>query len=162
MLERRLTSRFALLTFVFALALTVVPLPVSVAPFRPEWVPLILIFWSLMAPERFSLLTAFWMGLLLDTLSGALLGQHALALVVVIFFTVRFHLRIRVFPIWQFGMTIVLLLVLYEFVLFWVDGVAGRSVPLIERWAPLLASALVWPLILGYLDKFRRDAQVRV
>jgi len=162
MLERRLTSRFALLTFVFALALTVMPLPVSIAPFRPEWVPLILIFWSLMAPERFSLLTAFWMGLLLDTLSGALLGQHALALVVVIFFTVRFHLRIRVFPIWQFGMTIVLLLGLYEFVLFWVDGVAGRSVPLIERWGPLLASALVWPLILGYLDQFRRDAQVRV
>ena len=162
MAEGRLTSRFALLTFVFALALTVMPLPVSIAPFRPEWVPLILIFWSLMAPERFSLLTAFWMGLLLDTLSGALLGQHALALVVVIFFTVRFHLRIRVFPIWQFGMTIVLLLVLYEFVLFWVDGVAGRSVPLIERWGPLLASALVWPLILGYLDQFRRDAQVRV
>ena len=162
MVERRLTSRFALLTFVFALALTVMPLPVSIAPFRPEWVPLILIFWSLMAPERFSLLTAFWMGLLLDTLSGALLGQHALALVVVIFFTVRFHLRIRVFPIWQFAMTIVLLLVLYEFVLFWVDGVAGRSVPLIERWGPLLASALVWPLILGYLDQFRRDAQVRV
>jgi len=162
MLERRLTSRFALLTFVVALALTVVPLPASIAPFRPEWVPLILIFWSLMAPERFSLLTAFWMGLLLDTLSGALLGQHALALVVVTFFTVRFHLRIRVFPIWQFGMTIVLLLVLYEFVLFWVDGVAGRSVPLIERWGPLLASALVWPLILGYLDQYRRDAQVRV
>ena len=67
-----------------ALALTALPLPSVVAPYRPEWVPLILIFWSLLAPERFSLLTAFWMGLLLDTLSGALLGQHALALVVVV------------------------------------------------------------------------------
>ena len=162
MLEHRLTFRFALLTFVFALALTIMPLPTSIAPFRPEWVPLILIFWSLMSPERFSLLTAFWMGLFLDTLSGALLGQHALALVVVVFFTVRFHLRIRVFPIWQFGTTIVMLLVLYEFVLFWIDGVAGRTVPLAERWGPLIGSALVWPLILGYLDQFRRDAQVRV
>jgi rod shape-determining protein MreD len=160
MARSRLTSRLAFTTFVLALALTIVPLPASVAAFRPEWVPLILIFWSLMAPERFGLLTAFWMGLLLDTLSGALLGQHALALVV--YLTLRFHLRIRVFPVWQFGTTIVLLLTLYEFVLFWVDGVAGRSVPIVERWAPLLASALVWPIILSYLDQFRRDAQVRV
>jgi rod shape-determining protein MreD len=125
-------------------------------------VPLILIFWSLLAPQRFSLLTAFWMGLMLDTLSGALLGQHALALVVVVYLTIRFHLRIRVFPVWQLSVTIVLLLALYEFVLFWVDGVAGRTVPLIERWAPLAASAVVWPLILIYLDHYRRDAQVRV
>jgi rod shape-determining protein MreD len=154
--------RFPVLTLVFALALTAVPLPSPIAPYRPEWVPLILIFWSLLAPQRFSLLTAFWMGLMLDTLSGALLGQHALALVVVVYLTIRFHLRIRVFPVWQLSVTIVLLLALYEFVLFWVDGVAGRTVPLIERWAPLAASAVVWPLILIYLDHYRRDAQVRV
>jgi rod shape-determining protein MreD len=154
--------KFPALTLLLALLLTAFPLPAPVAPYRPEWVPLILIFWSLLAPERFGLLTAFWVGLLLDTLSGALLGQHALALVLVVYLTIRFHLRIRVFPVWQLSMTIVLVLALYEFVLFWVDGVAGRSVPIIERWAPLLASAVVWPLILGYLDHYRRDAQVRV
>jgi rod shape-determining protein MreD len=159
---RRVGWQLPALTLVMALALTAVPLPASVATFRPEWVPLILIFWSLLAPERYSLLTAFWMGLLLDTLSGALLGQHALALVVVVYLTIRFHLRIRVFPVWQLSMTVVLLLLIYEFVLFWVDGVAGRTVPLQERWAPLLTSALVWPLIIGYLDHYRHDAQVRV
>ncbi len=159
---RQMGWGFPLLTLLMALGLTALPLPSVVAPYRPEWVPLILIFWSLLAPERFSLLTAFWMGLLLDTLSGALLGQHALALVVVVYLTIRFHLRIRVFPVWQLSMTVVLLLALYEFVLFWVDGVVGRTVPLVERWAPLLASAVVWPLILGYLEHYRRDAQVRV
>lgn len=159
---RTIGWRFPILTLVLALALTAVPLPAAIAAYRPEWVPLILIFWSLLAPRRFSLLTAFWMGLMLDTLSGALLGQHALALVVVVYLTIRFHLRIRVFPVWQLSVTVVLLLSLYEFVLFWVDGVAGRTVPLAERWAPLLASAVVWPLILAYLDHYRRDAQVRV
>jgi len=162
MAKRAISWKFPALTLLLALLLTALPLPEIVAPYRPEWVPLILIFWSLLAPERFGLLTAFWAGLLLDTLSGALLGQHALALVLVVYLTIRFHLRIRVFPVWQLSMTIVLLLGLYEFVLFWVDGVAGRSVPMIERWAPLLASAVVWPLILGYLDRYRRDAQVRV
>ncbi|HSG63889.1 MAG TPA: rod shape-determining protein MreD [Gammaproteobacteria bacterium] len=162
MAARRTGWQFPALTLVLALALTVVPLPAPIAPYRPEWVPLILIFWSLLAPHRFGLLTAFWMGLMLDSLSGALLGQHALALVVVVYLTIRFHLRIRVFPVWQLSVTIVLLLALYEFVLFWVDGVAGRTVPLIERWAPLVASAVVWPFILGYLDHYRHDAQVRV
>ena len=46
MIERRLTWQFAVFTFVLALALTVMPLPASVAPYRPEWVPLILIFYS--------------------------------------------------------------------------------------------------------------------
>ena len=162
MADTHMGWRLPILTLVAALALTALPLPAVVAPFRPEWVPLILIFWSLLAPERFSLLTAFWMGLLLDTLSGSLLGQHALALVVVVYLTIRFHLRIRVFPVWQLSVTVVLLLAIYEFVLFWVDGVAGRTVPLIERWAPLVSSAMIWPLILAYLDRYRTEAQVRV
>ena len=151
-----------LISFVAALVLAIVPLPAALAAYRPDWVPLVLIFWGLMAPERIGLLTAFAMGLALDTLSGALLGQHALAMVTVVYLSVRFHLLIRVFPVWQLSMTVFLLLVIYEFMLFWIDGVAGRSVPIIERWAPVVSGALVWPLVLGYLASVRHDAQVRI
>ena len=151
-----------LISLVVALALAIVPLPTAVASYRPDWVPLVLIFWALMAPERVGLFTAFAMGLALDTLSGALLGQHALAMVTVVYLSVRFHLRIRVFPVWQLSMTVFLLLAIYEFVLFWVDGIAGRSVPVIERWAPVVSGALVWPLVLGYLASVRHDTQTRV
>ena len=151
-----------LISFVAALVLAIVPLPAALAAYRPDWVPLVLIFWGLMAPERIGLLTAFAMGLALDTLSGALLGQHALAMVTVVYLSVRFHLLIRVFPVWQLSMTVFLLLVIYEFMLFWIDGVAGRSVPIIERWAPVVSGALVWPLVLGYLASVRHDAQTRI
>ena len=151
-----------LISFVAALVLAIVPLPAALAAYRPDWVPLVLIFWGLMAPERIGLLTAFAMGLALDTLSGALLGQHALAMVTVVYLSVRFHLLIRVFPVWQLSMTVFLLLVIYEFMLFWIDGVAGRSVPIIERWAPVVSGALVWPLVLGYLASVRHDAQMRI
>jgi len=151
-----------LISLVSALALAIVPLPVAIAAYRPDWVPIVLIFWSLMAPERVGLLTAFAMGLALDTLSGALLGQHALAMVTVVYLSVRFHLQIRVFPVWQLSMSVILLLALYEFILFWVDGIAGRSVPVIERWAPVVSGALVWPLVLSYLASVRRDTQSRI
>ena len=150
------------ISFAAALMLAIVPLPAALTAFRPDWVPLVLIFWGLMAPERIGLLTAFAMGLVVDTLSGALLGQHALAMVTVVYLSVRFHLLIRVFPVWQLSVTVFLLLAIYEFILFWIDGVAGRSVPIIERWAPVVSGALVWPLVLGYLASVRHDAQVRI
>ena len=80
-----------------------------------------------MAPRQFSLLTAFWMGIAVDTLTGALLGQNALALLVVVYLAEKFHLRLRVFPVSQLAVTVLLLLGLYEFILFWIDGMAGRT-----------------------------------
>ena len=162
MSKPRRQRQLLFISLISALALAIVPLPAAVAAYRPDWVPIVLVFWSLMAPERVGLLTAFLMGLALDTLSGTLLGQHALAMVTVVYLSVRFHLRIRVFPIWQLSVTVILLLTIYEFMLFWIDGVVGRSVPVIERWAPIVSGALVWPLILSYLNSVRDDTQTRV
>ena len=145
------------LSLVLTLALAVVPLPQLVAPLRPDWVAVVLLFWSLTAPRRFSLLTAFWMGVVLDTLSGSLFGQHSLALLVIVYLAERFHLRIRVFPVSQLAFTVFALLSLYEFVLFWIDGVAGRTVPLIERWAPPITGTLVWLALLVFFDTGRRE-----
>ena len=144
------------------LALAVVPLPGIIEPFRPDWVAVVLLYWSLMAPRRFSLLTAFWMGLALDTLTGALLGQHALALLVIVYIAERFHLRLRVFPVSQIALTVLILLGLYEFILFWIDGVANRTVPLIERWAPPLTGTLAWLALLALLDSRRGEARARL
>ena len=150
------------LSLVLTLALVAVPLPDSVAPLRPDWVAVVLLYWSLMAPRHFSLLTAFWMGIALDTLSGALLGQNALALLVVVYLAEKFHLRLRVFPISQLAITVFLLLGLYEFILFWIDGMAGRTVPLIERWVPPLTGTLVWVLLYVLFDRREREAPARL
>jgi rod shape-determining protein MreD len=151
----------SMLSLVATLALASVPLPDSLAPFRPDWVAVVLIYWSLMSPRQFSLLTAFWMGIALDTLTGALLGQNALALLVVVYLAEKFYLRLRVFPVSQLAFTVLVLLGLYEFILFWIDGMAGRSVPLIERWLPPLTGTLVWVLMYVFHDRRERDAPAR-
>jgi rod shape-determining protein MreD len=127
--------------------LAIVPLPDALAPFRPDFVAVVLVHWALTAPRRFSLMTAFWMGIALDVLTGSLLGQNALALVVVVYLAERFHLQLRVFPVLQLAVTVLVLLLVYEFVLFWIDGVAQRTVPLLERWAPALTGTIVWLLL---------------
>jgi rod shape-determining protein MreD len=162
-MARREHSVFAaLVSLALMLALAVVPLPETIAPFRPDWVAVILLYWSLVAPRRFSLMTAFWMGIVLDTLSGSLLGQHALALLLVVYIAERFHLQLRVFPASQLAIVVLVLLGLYEFILFWIDGVAGRTVPVIERWAPPLAGTIAWLIMLVFFDSGRRQASARL
>ena len=60
------------------------------------------------------------------------------------------------------SLTVMLLLGIYQFILFWIDGVAGRSVSGVARWAPVLAGGLLWPLILRFLDGIREDVSARV
>ena len=161
-MNRRSGPFMPALSLLVALVLAVVPLPESIAAFRPDWVAVVLLYWSLISPRRYGLLTAFFMGLALDTLSGALLGQHSLALLTIVYLSERFHLRIRVFPASQLALTVFGLLALYEFVLFWIDGVAGRTVPLVERWAPLMTGAFLWLLILAFFERGRQEAAARM
>jgi len=151
-----------LLTLLFALLLAAAPLPASVAPFKPDWVAVTLVYWSLASPRAFGLLTAFLMGLALDTLSGALLGQHALGLVSVVYLSTRFRLRLRAFPASQSTLAVAALLALYQFLLFWIDGMAGRTVPGIERWPPVVSGTLLWIFIWSAFDHGRESAPARL
>ncbi|MEA5445469.1 rod shape-determining protein MreD [Gammaproteobacteria bacterium AB-CW1] len=145
------------LSLLVALALTIWPLPDTVAPFRPEWSALVLIYWIMALPHRVNVGTAWITGLLLDVLTGSLLGQHALALAIMSLVVAGSHLRIRVFPVWQQAMTVMALLGLYELMLILVDGVTGNLYDLEWRWAPVLAGMLLWPWIMFLLRALRRQ-----
>ncbi|MCU7812927.1 MAG: rod shape-determining protein MreD, partial [Candidatus Thiodiazotropha sp. (ex Notomyrtea botanica)] len=94
------------LTLLMGYFLTLIPLPEWAQTFRPQWVALILIYWCMALPERVGVGLGFIFGLLLDVLTGTLLGQHALGLSVVAFVTIKLHLRVRVMPLRQQVFTI--------------------------------------------------------
>lgn len=147
---------------IVALALTAVPLPGAAEAFKPDWVAGLLLFWSVAAPERVGLLGACIAGLALDVLTGALLGQNALALIVIVYLSLRFRLRIRAFPLSQLSITIAVLLSLYQFVLFWVDGIAGRTVPAIDRFGPILATAALVSLAFALRARGHHETAKRI
>jgi rod shape-determining protein MreD len=89
-----------LLTLLVALSLEVTPLPAELAIWRPPWLAMTAIYWALAYPRRYGLALAWVRGPVLDVLKGGVLGQHALAMTVATWL-LRFHLRLRVFPIWQ-------------------------------------------------------------
>jgi rod shape-determining protein MreD len=160
MSRRRQSRRLpVLITIVIALMLTVVPLPDPVETFRPDWLALTLIYWAMMIPRTWSVGSAWLVGLVLDVAQGTLFGQHALALCLVVFVTVRFHLLMRVFPLSQLTATVFSLLALYQFILFWVNGVAGVPVATISYWAPVLTGTALWPLVAMLLNGARMRAR---
>ncbi len=160
MIARRHGSWVIALSLLVALILTLLPLPPWVAPYRPDWVALVLIYWCLALPERVNVGISWSMGLLLDGLSGTLLGQHALGLSVVAYLTARLHQRIRLFPIWQQSLTVLLLLVMNQMLVLWVNGILGRPPHSWLYWAPSLSGLLLWPWIFSLLRDLRRRFRV--
>jgi len=150
-----------IITIIVSLMLMVVPLPDRVEAFRPDWVALTLIYWAMMMPRTWSVGSAWVVGILLDVAQGTILGQHALALCFIVFVTVRFHLLMRVFPMQQLTATIFALLALHQFLLFWVNGVAGIDVEAIHYWAPVITGTVLWPVITMLLSSVRIRAQLR-
>lgn len=130
-----------------ALMLVAMPLPDWAAPWNPDWLTLVMIYWIIYLPSRVGIGSAWFAGLLLDVMEGAVLGQHALALSIVAYLSLKFYLRMRVFPISQQTFAVLLLLMVFHFVLFWVDGIIGGDVPGLQRWYPWASSVLIWPLL---------------
>ena len=123
--DGRISRLRVTVTVVIALILAVLPLPHWLNVARPYLLLLLVIYWSLSAPRIAGLLFAWLCGLAIDVLKGTTLGQHALAFLLVSFLTHKFQLRMRIFPLSQQTLTVFMLLVLYEFVVFWTDGIIG-------------------------------------
>lgn len=75
-----------------AMILSIVALPQEVAVFRPDFVLLVLIFWSLRMPAYLALVIAFATGLILDVLHFDLIGESSLAYLAAIFALFRWFM----------------------------------------------------------------------
>lgn len=144
-----------------AIALEVLPLPGWAEVLRPPLPAMVLIYWAMMWPERVGVGFAFIIGICLDILHGELLGQNALSLAVVTYLTLRFHLRIRIFPLWQLTMAVLALLFAGAVVDLLVEGIGGLAPAGYTRWTRVLSGAIFWPLVLAMLDRLRLQVEHR-
>ncbi|HEU0225492.1 MAG TPA: rod shape-determining protein MreD [Steroidobacteraceae bacterium] len=136
-----------------ALALSVVPLPGWFELLRPDFVALTVLWFTLLSPRLTGLVYAWGAGLALDAFKGVLLGQHALAFIVIAYVASKLRLQVRAFPPLQQTAVILALLWLNEFLVFWIDGVAGHPVTDWRRWLSVPVGAACWPLVTGLLAR---------
>lgn len=148
-------------TLVVALMLVMLPLPRVAEPLRPDWVTMVALYWAMALPQRFGLSLAWIAGLLLDVSQGALLGQHALGTVLVVAFAIRQHQRLRVSPVAQQAVVVMILLLCKQGLVLWISGMVGRApvTPWLHFVSPVVA-LLLWPVVFILLRDLRRRYQI--
>lgn len=145
-----------LITLGAALILTILPLPQWADEFRPQWMALTLIYWALALPTRVGISWAWGVGLVLDIITGTVLGQHALSLSVPVYLVLELHRRIRVFPTLQQTMSVWVLLLVERLLSLWIHGATGQPTPTLAYWIPTFVGMLLWPwvsILLGNLSR---------
>ena len=155
---RSATALAIMVTMIIAMILTILPMADWAKAFRPLWIPLVLIYWSMALPRTIGVGVAWFVGLYMDATLGTLLGQHATGYAITAYISMRFHQRIRVYPLGQQALVVGLMLLPYMSIMLWVKGIRGHAPDTWLYWAPLLSSVLVWPLLFLILRKLRRQA----
>ena len=145
-----------LATLLIAMALAILPMPAWAIWFRPAWVLMVLIYWGMSVPHRVSVGVAWFTGLVVDLMSGTVLGEHALAYTVVIYLVGRLHMRLRLYPLTQQALTVFMLVLLYQLIIFIIQGFVGEAPSHYLYWMAALSSMLLWPWLYIILRDYRR------
>ncbi|PCJ26232.1 MAG: rod shape-determining protein MreD [SAR86 cluster bacterium] len=149
------------LSFFIAYLLAIVPFPEWAMNYRPEWVPMVLIYWVMALPYRVGIGSAWAAGLLLDILEGSILGLNATALVIVAYVTLSLHLRLRMFSTLQQSGLVLALIGLNLILCNWLQIVTGQSVASnLMFLMAALTSAIIWPSLFQLLRQIRRGFDV--
>ncbi len=143
-----------------ALVLAILPMPESMQSYRLQWTALVLIYWCMAIPERVGVGVSFVAGIMLDIITGSLLGQHAMGLSFIAFITAKTHQRVRVFPLWQQSIFVALLLLIERMLFAWVDGAIGRPDKDATFWIAPLLGGLLWSWLFIILRDIRRRFHV--
>ncbi|MGH8147217.1 MAG: rod shape-determining protein MreD [Rhodanobacteraceae bacterium] len=140
------------ISIALSLLLMLVPLPLVIQPLKPYWPALVLVYWSLETSDRVTVGLAFLIGIVADLLNGALLGDQALRLAVLVFIVLRFRSRLRFFPMWQQSLAVWLLLLNNHVLQALIRAFAGDApMPLLSWLAPVVG-AVIWPFVFLLLD----------
>ena len=144
------------LSFALALLLSVAPMPAFMETGRPLWLALFLTAWTLALPHRVGMTTAWVLGLAADVLYGTLLGQNALILTFITFLVLGLHQRLRMFPMWQQSLVLLVVFGLAQLVQLWLNALTGNRPPTLLFSLPALVSALLWPWVYTALRIIRQ------
>lgn len=142
-----LPVRPTFIAFSVLVGLVLAMLPLGRVAWTPDWVLLLLVFWSMQQPTRLGMGVAFGLGLALDVYQPALLGQHALVYTLAVFAAQAAARRVLWFGALQQALLLAPLFVgahALEVAL----RMAGGGLP--PGWQVLLAPLLetvLWPLV---------------
>ncbi|WKE66030.1 rod shape-determining protein MreD [Gallaecimonas kandeliae] len=149
------------LSLLAAMVLAMLPMPLLVDPFRPDWLLLVLLYWTMALPHRVSVGSAWLCGLVMDILLGSTLGIHAMALSLVIYLAALNFQKIRNFSLWQQSAIVAMLAGIKLLLVFWAEHLINGVVITGQYFWPMLTSAAMWFWLFPLLRRLRRRFRIR-
>jgi len=131
-------------TITLALMLNLLPLTGVARLARPDFVALLVLYWSFQQPHRFGMTLAWVLGLVMDVAYGTLFGQHALVYSVIAFAGFVLHRRLRMFGLVAQFWHVLPILLLAQSLLAVLAMAKGGIFPGWEYFLGSIFGALLW------------------
>lgn len=144
-----------IITILVAMVLAIYPLPFHWRAYRPEFIALLVIYWSMYTPQYFGLGASVTVGLSLDLLVGAELGTHALGLLVIAYISQVSYRRIRSYAEWQQSAWVFVFVGIYQLFANWVSEFYNQTVQSPIYIFALVLTAALWPFLVRLLLTLR-------
>ena len=139
--------RLLVSSFIIAFLLNLLPWSGLALQVCPDFVLLILLYWSINQPRSVGQGLGFLLGLLMDVANSALLGQHALMYVVAVFLAQLLRVRVLQLSLPAQALHIGAILLLAQLISVSLNLSMGRELPgALMIVAPIIGAAL-WPPI---------------
>jgi len=148
------------LSFFVAFILTAMPLPDMLMFARPEWVVLVVFYWTLYLPTRFGISVAWFVGLMLDVLDGNLLGLQAISTSGVAYIVLVIHQRLKLYPLPHQSIVVFLVVGLHLAFVHWAQGLTGIVSSGYAYLTPAISSAAIWTVVAVLLLTLQRAFRV--
>lgn len=146
-LLRPARASYIALTVMIAAMLNLLSLPEIITRVKPDFLALILIYWTVFHPERVSFTVVWMLGLAMDVASGSLFGQHALSYTLILYLSALLHRRIIMFPLGYQVFHVVVVLIIAQVAALALRSIAGSDMPSWSYFLPSVTGAILWPLI---------------
>lgn len=139
---------FIVFTLVVAIVLNLIPS--GRIPGIPDWVALVLAFWSVREPLKVGMAVGFALGLIMDVSYGSVLGQHPLGYVLVAYLASGLSRRVLWFPLPQQALHILPILLAMQVVMALARLIGGAAFPGWSYFLSSVTAAVLW-MPLNYL-----------
>ena len=131
-----------MLTLISALLLNLIPF--GRLPGIPDWVALVLAFWCVHQPLKVGMAAAFVLGLVMDVADASVMGQHALAYVLLAFAAAGLSRRVLWFPLSQQALQLLPLFLGTQLVMMVTRMLGGAEFPGVLWFLSSFTAALLW------------------
>lgn len=134
------------ISIVIAIILSLASIPLNFQKIIPNFVPMVLLYWAIIEPQKVNVGVSWFAGLVLDLALGSTLGIHASAMAFMTWGLVTFFPNVRFYSLLQKDIVVASINFVGQFLLFWFEHIFGAVTVDYNFVLSCVATIVLWPI----------------